>query len=84
MLNDVTLAGPTYFNPVLKQFYKNVNKLRNYKLYHILLLLTDGMIHDLEEAKKTIVDLSAYPCSIIIVGLGIDTFKHMEELDSDL
>ena len=84
MLSRVALAGPTYFNPVLQRFMKNVKKLRNYKMYHVLLILTDGIIHDMEDAKRTIVDLSCYPCSIIIVGLGTENFKQMEELDSDL
>ena len=76
-VKDITLAGPSYFNPVLKEFYKTVSKLKNYKLYHVLLLITDGMIHDMDESTKTIIDLSQFPCSIIIVGLGIDDFTDM-------
>lgn len=34
-------------------------------------------------AKQLIVQLSALPCSIIIVGLGDSDFSAMEELDGD-
>ena len=53
------------------------------KRYHILLILTDGAIHDYEESKRTLVKLSDYPCSIIIIGVGDEDFTSMEELDSD-
>ena len=51
--------------------------------YNILLLLTDGTIHDMPETKRIIVDLSSLPCSIIIVGVGGADFEAMEELDGD-
>ena len=35
-----------------------------------MLILTDGEIHDMNETKALIVDLSGMPCSIIIVGIG--------------
>ena len=33
--------------------------------------------------RSLIVELSEYPCSIIIVGVGDANFSAMEELDSD-
>ena len=35
-----------------------------------MVLMTDGMINDLAEAKNAIVELSYLPCSLIIVGVG--------------
>ena len=52
------------------------------KVYHILLILTDGQIHDIEAAKTQIVELSNYPCSIIIVQFTRD-FKEGEELEKE-
>ena len=37
----------------------------------------------MSECKKTLVKLSDYPCSVIIIGLGDGPWKSMEELDSD-
>ena len=35
------------------------------------------------ETKDLIVELSAYPVSLIIIGVGEDDFQKMRELDSD-
>jgi len=51
--------------------------------YQILLILTDGEIHDMARVKKLIVDSSPLPTSIIIVGIGQEEFELMVELDSD-
>lgn len=52
-------------------------------MYHILLILTDGAIHDMRETKDLIVECSDYPLSIIIIGIGSADFSNMIELDGD-
>ena len=52
-------------------------------VYHILLILTDGCIHDLRQTIDLIVACSIFPLSIIIVGIGDADFSAMETLDSD-
>ena len=52
-------------------------------MYHVLLILTDGCIHDLRDTIDMIVDCTTFPLSIIIVGLGDADFSMMEMLDSD-
>ena len=52
-------------------------------MYHCLLILTDGCIHDLRETVDKIVLCTSYPLSIIIVGIGDADFTAMETLDSD-
>lgn len=49
----------------------------------MLLILTDGSIHDMPLTKQRLVDLSQLPCSVIIIGLGDDDFDNMEILDGD-
>lgn len=50
----------------------------------MLLILTDGTIHDFDATKQVIVELSQHPCSIIIIGLGDeDDFEEMYQLDGD-
>lgn len=51
--------------------------------YQVLLILTDGAIHDMDVVKERIVDASGLPTSIIIVGVGEADFSMMEELDCD-
>ena len=53
-------------------------------MYQILLIITDGNIHDMRETKRLIVGLADFACSIIIVGVGDSDFKNMEELDGDI
>jgi hypothetical protein len=52
-------------------------------MYHVMLILTDGDIHDMPETTNLIVELSKYPVSIIIVGVGNENFEKMRFLDSD-
>jgi len=52
-------------------------------VYQVLLILTDGTIHDMPRTKELIVHASNLPCSIIIVGVGNADFTQMEELDGD-
>jgi hypothetical protein len=51
--------------------------------YNILLIITDGEIHDMAETKDIIVEASGLPLSIIIIGVGNEKFKMMKELDGD-
>ena len=52
-------------------------------MYNILLILTDGEIHDMPKTKEIIVAASGLPLSIIIIGIGKEKFEMMVELDSD-
>ena len=77
---QIGLSGPTYFAPMLDEFYNYVAGLSGRPVYNILLLLTDGIINDMPQTKREIVKLSAMPCSIIIVGVGDANFDQMQEL----
>lgn len=48
-----------------------------------MLLLTDGVIHDMPRTKELIYELAELPCSLIIIGVGNADFSAMEELDGD-
>ena len=51
--------------------------------YFVLLIITDGIITDLEETKRAIISASSLPMSIIIVGVGDEDFEDMNALDCD-
>jgi hypothetical protein len=53
------------------------------QMYHIMLIVTDGDIHDVRASVDTLVELSNYPVSLIVVGVGDGNFKTLEYLDSD-
>ena len=77
------MAGPTFFSSVMDMLNDLSKEGNILKTYFILLILTDGEIHDLVETKRMIVEASYNPCSVIIVGVGQEDFEKMVELDSD-
>lgn len=79
------LSGPTYFAPLLKEVVSQTRSAfeRDPDTYTIMLILTDGAIHDMGATKDLIVEGSNLPLSIIVIGIGNADFSLMEELDSD-
>ena len=61
----------------------SIQQKLNEPLYNILLIITDGEIHDMEATKDLIVAASHMPLSVIIVGVGEENFQLMKQLDSD-
>ena len=51
--------------------------------YFVLLILTDGEITDMDNTRDRIVQMSGFPISILIVGVGNCEFEKMELLDGD-
>ena len=49
----------------------------------MLLILTDGEIHDMKKTIDTVIESSFLPISIIIIGLGNANFDKMDVLDGD-
>lgn len=63
---------------MLLPFYLTVSQQ-----YFVLLIITDGVITDMDETRSAIVHASRLPMSIIIVGVGGADFSAMEFLDGD-
>ncbi|NWX17537.1 CPNE9 protein, partial [Aegotheles bennettii] len=82
-LRTVQLYGPTNFAPVINQVAGAAAQVIDGSQYHVLLIITDGVISDMLQTKEAIVTASSLPMSIIIVGVGPAEFEAMEELDGD-
>lgn len=84
-LGEVKLWGPSFFSKILENQMKLVKATNQMKMdmYHILMILTDGVIHDMKESIDNIVKLCEYPISIIVIGIGDADFQNMEILDAD-
>jgi hypothetical protein len=82
-INKVQLYGPTNFAPTINHVSKVARNFIDGSQYFILLIVTDGIITDMEQTKSAIVDAALLPISIIIVGVGGADFDAMEELDGD-
>ena len=82
-LNKITLHGPTKFSPIIKTVIEDINNRNNLYEYQILMILTDGIIVDLDETIDQIVIGSFLPLSIIIIGIGDNDFENMDILDGN-
>lgn len=83
------LFGPTKFSPILTYVNDYVSatsgEISQYnQKYNLCLILTDGVINDLDQTIDEIVRASDQPLSIIIVGVGNADFSQMETLDGDI
>lgn len=83
------LFGPTKFSPILSYVNDYVSatsgEISQYnQKYNLCLILTDGVINDLDQTIDEIVRASDQPLSIIIVGVGEADFTQMEGLDGDV
>ncbi|XP_038580168.1 copine-3-like isoform X1 [Micropterus salmoides] len=85
-LPQVKLYGPTNFSPIINHvacFAKQALQQTTASQYFVLLIITDGVITDMDETRSAIVNASRLPMSIIIVGVGGADFSAMEFLDGD-
>lgn len=82
-LQHVQLSGPTLFEPIIDGVQKVAYSSQGNDVYTVLLIITDGEIHDMQKTIDKIVECQALPLSIIIVGVGNDDFVSMQKLDCD-
>ncbi|KAE8717449.1 Protein BONZAI 3 [Hibiscus syriacus] len=84
-LFNVSLAGPTLFGHVINNaaLIASQSLANEARKYFVLLIMTDGVVTDLQETKDALVQASDLPLSILIVGVGGADFKEMEILDAD-
>lgn len=85
-LSVLKLHGPTNFS----YFLDYLNSMVEYEVvqnqmnkYYIMLVITDGDITDLNDTIDQVVRATALPISIIIVGVGDESFEAMHTLDAD-
>ena len=57
--------------------------LEGNRLYHVVIIITDGNCHDMDETKRLLVSLSKMPFSAVVIGVGDGDFAEMEILDAD-
>ncbi|KAJ8010401.1 hypothetical protein DPEC_G00074690 [Dallia pectoralis] len=85
-LPQVKLYGPTNFSPIINNVARTAlqaTQQTTASQYFVLLIITDGVITDLDETRAAVVNASRLPMSIIIIGVGGADFSAMEFLDGD-
>ncbi|EYU22544.1 hypothetical protein ABFS82_05G021300 [Erythranthe guttata] len=94
LVPQLRLSGPTSFAPVIEMAMSIVEETGGQ--YHVLLIIADGQVTRSVDTpygqlspqeKKTvdaIVRASAYPLSIVVVGVGDGPWEMMQEFDDNL
>jgi len=85
-IQTVRLFGPTNFSPIIRRTTDTVRRIQNdakKQTYTVLMIITDGVITDMDQTKDAIVDAADQAMSIIIIGVGKADFTNMEVLDGD-
>ena len=86
VLNNTELWGPTHFHHFIDRLNETVKAdvmRENYNTYNILMILTDGIIEDMDDTINALVESSYLPISVIIIGIGNADFSNMDVLDAD-
>ena len=81
---NIAFSGGTYFAPIIKEIKRKleINKISGF-YYHILLIISDGIIDDRIETIDSIIEASKYPTSFIIIGIGNDVTSDMRTLNGE-
>uniref|UniRef100_A0AAR2L774 Copine-2 n=1 Tax=Pygocentrus nattereri TaxID=42514 RepID=A0AAR2L774_PYGNA len=86
-LPHIRFYGPTNFAPIINhvaRFASQALQQDTAAQYFTLLIITDGVISDMDETRHAIVQAAKLPMSIIIIGVGNADFAAMEFLDGDI
>lgn len=75
------MSGPTEMIPVMKAALSRAKKTHNDPAiqlkYNVLLILTDGVVNDLNSTKSLILKYRHFPISFVVVGIGRADFTEM-------
>jgi len=79
---ELNMSGPTCYDEVLEAaaFYAYRNRQQGNQVYSVLLIITDGICQNMEDAKQRLQRYSEAPLSVIFVGVGRQDFTAMEDL----
>mmetsp|Transcript_26981 Transcript_26981/g.75886 ORF Transcript_26981/g.75886 Transcript_26981/m.75886 type:complete len:625 (+) Transcript_26981:141-2015(+) len=80
--SDLIMSGPTVVDQILqacavkaKKFQESANRR-----YMVLLIITDGIMQDIDETKRRLGVYASVPLSVIFVGIGRAEFKSLDYL----
>ncbi len=82
-LDKIIFSNPTNFAPIINKIIGEIKEKEDIFEYHVLMIITDGIIDDYEDTVEALVKGSFLPLSVIIIGVGDADFTKMERLDGD-
>lgn len=81
VIPHIQMQGPTSLVPLITTAS---NIVQTTGKYHILVVITDGIIDDVKETTAAIVAASRLPLSIVCVGVGPGPWETMKKFDDAL
>ncbi|XP_048771091.2 copine-9-like [Ostrea edulis] len=90
-LPSLHFSGPTQLAPMLEKaaaLAESQNMSQQKQIYTVLMIITDGVINDINKTLRKLIAFSHLPLSVIFIGVGPADFSLMEQfhigLDSPL
>lgn len=80
-ITELTMSGPTSFEPMIEEAIRIVQQKRD---FHILLIIADGQVSNVDRDAMAIYRASAFPISIIVVGVGDGPWDTMKNFDDHI
>jgi hypothetical protein len=84
-LFSVNMWGPTIFSEILEEGIKSAKSTWSNKLnvYHVLIILTDGELHDFDASADKLKEMSNLPISTVFIGIGNEDFSNISHLNKN-
>ncbi|KAK9728458.1 hypothetical protein K7432_001061 [Basidiobolus ranarum] len=88
-VSSITPTEPTQVAPIINLVCDKIVKslatpsVGGAQNYHVLVIISDGQIDDMEDAVRAVLRGSKLPLSIVMVGVGNGNFDKMDVLDAD-
>eukprot|EP01135_Chromosphaera_perkinsii_P003710 Nk52_evm28s252 gene=Nk52_evmTU28s252 len=84
-LQTCTQSSGCRLAPLIRKIItKTEHATQTYQWYNVLMILTAGDIEDIDKTKDAIVEASKLPISIVIVGVGDNSYSKMQQLADDV
>ncbi|XP_041364275.1 copine-3-like [Gigantopelta aegis] len=87
ILPTLQFSGPTYIAPAIStvsRLIKDEKVTQDRQIYYVLLVLTDGVINDIDATVHELISTSSLPLSVIITGIGPADFTLMEQFHTSV
>ncbi|XP_045196054.2 copine-3-like isoform X2 [Mercenaria mercenaria] len=79
-VKKIRFAGPSKLKPMLAMAESMAVRepSQDSQAYHVLIIVTDGIINDFDDVMERLISISHLPLSVIFVGVGPADFYLME------
>ncbi|XP_022293562.2 copine-9-like isoform X1 [Crassostrea virginica] len=81
-LPSLQFSGPTQLAPIIEKaaaLAESQNTSQNKQIYTVLMVITDGVINDINRTLRRLIAASHLPLSVLFIGIGPADFTLMEQ-----